>query len=184
MISQKNGLLFLAFAAMLTSSTQAALYQVNRSFMSGPTTATLTGTVDIPLGNYVIQNMAPNPFTSVNLTLTVNATPFNLINALTNDITGTGQFTINASPTTLIFSASGNGANPADLVFSDNFNPQSFNRYAIGSDGNPAFETAVTMAGSAFANVQFPVTFGVFVPEPSSITFFSLIMLWLGGRRR
>ena len=114
-----SGLLIFTFAAasLTASSSQAVVYEVNRTF--GIPSATLTGTVDVPLGNYVIQNETPNPFTDVNLTLTVNAFPYSLTYALTDLVDGTGQFFVDATPTTLTFStANGDGSNPADLVFS------------------------------------------------------------------
>jgi hypothetical protein len=182
-----SALLIFCFTAatMVASRSQAVTYEVNRSFTDGISTATLTGTVNVIIGNYVIQNANPNPFTAVNLNLTVNATSYNLTNALTDIVFGTGQFFIDATPTTLTFStANGNGVNPADLIFSDNTNPSSTNRYAIGSNGNPAFEVAYTDAGFVVAGARFPTVFGTAVPEPSSITLFSLAMLWLGLRRR
>jgi hypothetical protein len=180
-------LLAIALVAVLlvASSAQAVVYQVDRTFSDGFGTATLTGTVSVPLGNYVIQNMAPNPFTDVNLTLTVNAVPFSLMNALTGKISGTGQFTVDATATELIFSASGNGANPADLVFSDNFDPNAPNRYVIGSDGIPSFQTASTESG--FVSVQpvpFPNVFGIAVPEPSSLVLWTLAVVGAGWMRR
>src|SRR5262245_22270021 len=111
----KTILLSLSIVLWFSAAAQAIVYAVNRSFQ----TATLTGTVSIPAGNYVIQEQNPNPFTNVNLSLTVNAGSYNLVNALTDWIYNGGQFFINASPTTLTFSASGNGSGPADLVFSD-----------------------------------------------------------------
>src|SRR5262249_12365308 len=88
-----------AIIIMIATSAPATIYNVNQTF-SG---ATLVGTLDIPPGNYVIANRGPSPFTAVNLTLTVNATSYNLTYALTGIISGTGQFLINATPTTLSF---------------------------------------------------------------------------------
>ena len=179
----RSGLLVLAFAtaSIVTSSAKAIVYEVDRAF----STVTLIGTVELPLGNYVIQNSAPNPFTAVNLTLTVNATPYNLTNALTGTILGTGVFTIDATPTTLTFTANGNGTNPADLVFSDNFDPLSFNRYAIGSNGSPMFETAITTSGVVSNNsLRFPTVFGNAIPEPSTITLCAVAVLGICVRRR
>jgi hypothetical protein len=139
--------------------------------------------VDVPVGNYLIQNAGPSPFTSVNLTLTVNATAYNLHNALTDVIYGSGQFFIDATATTLTFStANANGANPADLVFSDNLNPAANNRYGIGYNGSPGFEVAYTVAGNAQAGVTFPVVFGV-VPEPATAQLAAGFLLLYLGRR-
>jgi len=165
-----------ASAAILTSSAQATLYDVNRSFGG----ATLTGTVEIPIGNYVIQNAGASPFTSVSLTLKVNATSYSLVNALTGVIYGSGQFLINATPTTLTFStANADGSNPADLVFSDTIDPFSNNRYAIGSNGDPEFEVAYTDAGSALANPPFPTVFGTAIPEPGTLMLVGLSVVGL-----
>jgi hypothetical protein len=181
-----GGLLILALVttSMVASSAKAVVYAVNRSFSSGIHTATLTGTVSVPEGYYDIQNTTPNPFTAVDLTLTVDATSYNLTHALTDVITGTGQFLIDASPTELRFVASGDAGNPADLVFSDNTDPFTVNRYTIGSNGNPEFQVAITDEGTVFGDVRFPDLFGIAIPEPASISLCALAMLWPGMRRR
>jgi hypothetical protein len=164
----------IAVAAMAASSAHAispTIYDVSRSFTDGTTVATLMGTVEIPLGSYTIQNMGASPFTTVNLTLTVNGTSYTVDNVLTGLINGTGQFFIDATPAALTFStANADGSNPADLVFSDNpTDTQSNDRYVIGSNGNPAFEVAYTGAGSVGATPTFPTVFGTSVPEPASL---------------
>jgi hypothetical protein len=181
-----NGLLAVTLisASLVASNSLAVVYRVDRSFSSGMSTATLKGTVSLPEGYYDIQNSTPNPFTAVNLTLTVDASSYHLTHALTDVITGTGQFLIDASPTELKFVASGDAGNPADLVFSDNLNPNSFNRYSIGSNGNPEFQVAHTEEGSVFGDVRFPDVFGTAIPEPSSIALIGVAMLVGGGRRR
>jgi hypothetical protein len=183
--SRVSLILALAAVLLMTSRARAVVYQVDRAFSDGFSMATLTGTVSVPLGNYVIQNMAPNPFTDVSLTLTVNAVPYSLTNALTDVITGTGQFTIDATATELIFTANGNAVNPADLVFSDNLNPNAPNRYSIGSDGIPAFQIAATESGFVSSQmVQFPTVFGVAIPEPATIVLLAIATLGTGLVRR
>ena len=173
---------------LIASSAQAQIYIVNRSFAAGVSNATLTGTLQIPLGNYIIHNAGPSPFTSVNLTLTVNSTSFTLNNALTGIILGTGQFVINATPTTLTFNtAHADGTNPADLVFSDNTNPAAIDRYSIGSDGAPHFEAAFTGAGNVNSStVTFPTVFATAAPEPATLTLAGLggVALMLFRRQR
>jgi len=150
------------------SRTMADLYFVHRVWSN----AALTGTLQLPEGNYTIMNRSPAPFTAVNLTLSVNGTPIVLFtNANTQLIIGTGQFFINATPTTLTFStANGNGTNPADLEF---VNTSEFDipRYAIGTDGAPTgFEVAFYSGGSPLADVTFPTVFGIAIPEPCTVT--------------
>jgi hypothetical protein len=150
------------------SRTMADLYFVHRVWSN----ATLTGTLQLPAGNYTIMNQSPAPFTAVNLTLSVNGTPIILFtNANTQSIKGTGQFFINATPTTLTFStANGNGTNPADLEF---VNTGEFDipRYAIGTDGAPTgFEVAFYSGGSPLAGVTFPTVFGILIPEPCTVS--------------
>ena len=172
--------LSLAATTTLVPSAQATLYMVNRSFTEGSSTATLTGTLDIPNGNYTIQNSSASPFTAVNLTLTVNGTSYILANALTNLIYRTGQFFINATPTSLTFkTANGNSGNPADLTFSETTSPIS-PRYIIGYDGSPGFEAAYIGeggAGSVAASATFPIVFGNAVPEPHTAMLLSLSLV-------
>ena len=162
--------IFASVAAIATfsvaSSAKADTYNVSRSFSDGGGTATLVGTVDAALGNYTIMNGAPNPFTNVNLTLTVNGTPFILDHANTSLIFGSGQFFIDATAASLIFNtANADGNNPADLRFFDSLNS---NFYSIGSDAKPGFEIGSTSAGEVSADVTFPVVFGTAVPEAST----------------
>src|SRR5215213_7491426 len=114
----------------LPVSARAVVYNVNRSFsdalLGGFSTATLTGTLDSPIGHFVIQNHSASPFTSVNLSLNVNATSYNLHNALTYLVLDGGQFIIDATPTTLTFNT--NSIYAADLVFSDHTDTSSHNR--------------------------------------------------------
>jgi hypothetical protein len=130
-------------------------YTVNRSFGN----ASLVGTVDVPTGHYTIMNGTPNPFTAVALTLTVNGASYNLTSAFTDYISGTGQFIIDATSTTLTFdTANADLSNPADLGFSD---PSAQNLYLIGTDEVPHFEGAWTGAGNEVGEVLFPLAFNV-----------------------
>jgi hypothetical protein len=146
---------------------KAVVYSVNRSFQ----TSTLTGTVSIPTGSYLIQNQGASPFTNVDLSLTVNGISHHLVNAVTDNIHGTGQFSIDATPTTLTFTAAtADGFNPADLTFADTTaSVGNNNRYGIGRDVS-AFESSVTEIGEfAVHGVTFPVAFGTAIPEPSTL---------------
>lgn len=161
--------------AQVSTNAPVLTYAVDRSFTDGINTSTLVGTVSIPVGNYTIQNSSASPFTSVNLTLTVAGTPYTVDNALTAGIFGTGQFMINASPTSLTFNtANFNASNPADLTFSQT-TMASGGEYFIGSDGDPHFEAAYT--GSAYilsSAVTFPTVFGTAVPEPTTLALAGL----------
>jgi hypothetical protein len=169
---------------------QATVYYVNRSFEAYPggAVATLTGTLEIPLGNYTIQSSSASPFIDVNLTLTViwqGETSFHLVNAFTDNIYGTGQFLIDATSTALTFStANADGGNPADLVFSDSsiFG----NRYVIGYDGSPGFEALYTNLGYFGAGVNFPTVFATAVPEPKTLLLLGapLLLGFLASVRR
>jgi hypothetical protein len=159
-------------AAMIASSAQATLYDVNRSFTDGSSSASLTGTVNIPLGSYTIDaNSSAWPFTAVNLTLTVNGTPYNLNQALpvTYCMGGTGQFFIDATPTTLTFNVNADGPDYADLTFSDTSDTTLYyNQYIIGWDYYPGFELASPIGDSVGADVTFTTVFGTAVPEPTT----------------
>ncbi len=87
-----------SLAAMLTPvAATAVTFTVNRSWSESGNNASLVGTVDVPVGSYTIQNGTPNPFTNVNLILTVNGNPFPVLNAAnTSNISGTGQFLVNS----------------------------------------------------------------------------------------
>ncbi|MFM7790915.1 MAG: PEP-CTERM sorting domain-containing protein, partial [Microcystis panniformis] len=112
--------------------------------------------------------------------MTVNSNPFPLLNtANTGLISGTGQFLVNATSSTLTFNtananASANAFNPAVLEFVNSSTGFSDPFYAIGSDNSPGFEIAVGTSPNVLASVSFPVTFGTAqtaqqVPEPSSL---------------
>ena len=161
-----------SLAAMLTPvAAKAITYTVNRSWSESGNNASLVGTVDVAIGSYTIQNGTPNPFTNVNLTLTVNSNPFTLNTANTSLVFGTGQFLVNATSSTLTFNtANANGSNPADLAFTG----FGGSLYVIGFDDVPGFENAIDTSPDVFASVAFPVTFGTAqqvqqVPEPASL---------------
>ncbi|NCQ96525.1 MAG: PEP-CTERM sorting domain-containing protein [Microcystis wesenbergii Mw_QC_S_20081001_S30D] len=165
-----------SLAAMLTPvAATAVTFTVNRSW-SGSATASLVGTVDVPVGSYTIQNGTPNPFTNVNLILTVNGNPFPVLNAAnTSGISGTGQFLVNATSSTLTFNtANANGSNAANLAFVNSSTGLGGPLYAIGFDSIPGFEVAFGTTPNVLASVAFPVTFGTVqqvqqVPEPASL---------------
>jgi hypothetical protein len=168
-----------SLAAMLTPvAATAVTFTVNRSWSESGNNASLVGTVDVPVGSYTIQNGTPNPFTNVNLILTVNGNPFPVLNAAnTSSISGTGQFLVNATSSTLTFNtANANGSNTADLAFVNSSTGFGGPLYAIGFDSIPGFEIAVgtSPSPSVVASVAFPVTFGTVqqvqqVPEPASL---------------
>jgi hypothetical protein len=183
-----------ALAVVLTpSNANAVIYQVDRSFGGG---VTLDGTVDIPLGSYTIVNAGPSPFTSVNLTLTVNGTSYGVDNVLTgginnyvvNGVVYSPEFLINATPTSLIFSTYlPNGMGSADLVFSDKPLGPFYvnNRYSVGYDSGGQFEAVSTDAGSlavGHGTLLFPLEWGVAVPEPSMLGLLTIPCVFQGFR--
>jgi hypothetical protein len=163
-----------------TSHAQSLVYTVNRSFSDGVNVATLNGTVEIPVGNYIIQNSGPSPFTAVNLALTVQGSSYDVDNVLTGEIVGTAKFFIDANSTDLTFNtANFSAGDPADLVFSDVLILYTGDRYGIGSDGNPTVEVAFTASGDVISGGPFPTVFGTVVPEPSALALTELSGLLL-----
>jgi len=166
-----------SLAAMLTPvAATAVTFTVNRSWSESGNNASLVGTVDVPVGSYTIQNGTPNPFTNVNLILTVNGNPFPVLNAAdTSNISGTGQFLVNATSSTLTFNtANANGSNAANLAFVNSSTGFGGPLYGIGFDSTPGFEVAFGTTPGVLASVAFPVTFGTVqqvqqVPEPASL---------------
>ena len=164
-----------SLAAMLTPvAAKAITYTVNRSWSESDNNASLVGTVDVPIGSYTIQNGTPNPFTNVNLILTVNSNPFTLDAANTSGVFGTGQFLVNATSSTLTFNtANADGSNQAFLAFVDSSTGLTGPLYGIASQ-NVSAEVGASTLVSVFASVSFPVTFGTAqtaqqVPEPASL---------------
>ncbi|GCA78505.1 PEP-CTERM sorting domain-containing protein [Microcystis aeruginosa] len=164
-----------SLAAMLTPvAATAVTFTVNRSWSNGSNNASLVGTVDVPIGSYTIQNGTPNPFTNVNLILTVNGNPFTLDAANTSGVFGTGQFLVNATSSTLTFNtANADGSNHAFLAFVDSSTGLTGPLYGIASQ-NVSAEVGGSTLVSVFAQLTFPVTFGTAqtaqqVPEPASL---------------
>jgi len=105
-----------------------------------------------------------------------------LNHADTSLIFGTGQFSILATASSLIFdTANGNGGNPADLLFLDATN---FGFYGIGSDGDPHFQIGGIGADTVLdSSISFPNVFGTArsVPDTgSTLAMLSISLLGLG----
>jgi hypothetical protein len=104
--------------ALTADQSQALTYNVNRSWSDGFNNASLSGTVDIPVGNYTLTQGFSNPFTSIALSLTTPDGTFGLDGLSNAFVSGTGQFLITANSTSLVFStANSDGNNPANLNF-------------------------------------------------------------------
>jgi hypothetical protein len=184
---------FIAAATLaLAPSANAVSYDVLRSWTDGiGGTGSLSGTVDIPLGDYSISTPDPSPFTNVNLTMILNGgSPIILNHASTSLIFGIAQFLISATATSLIFDTVGGGpSSPADLQF---WNASETARYVIGSDGNPHFEAGFSLVGpSIVGSVTFPIVFGTATPTSSvpdsgsTLAMLSMALLGVGiGLRR
>jgi hypothetical protein len=173
-----------SLAAMLTPvAATAVTFTVNRSWSNGSNNASLVGTVDVPIGSYTINSTGtPNPFSNVNLTLTVNGTPFTLDTATTSGVFGTGQFLVNATSSTLTFNTNVPGVDQATVRFQNSGNPFGNRRYEIGTFLDVFTFQLVNLEGSTaspgftevVASVSLPVTFGTAqtaqqVPEPASL---------------
>ncbi|RPH89655.1 MAG: PEP-CTERM sorting domain-containing protein [Chroococcales cyanobacterium metabat2.561] len=178
-----------SLAAMLTPVAAMAIpvvttFNVNRSWSQGSDTASLVGTVDVPVGSYTIQNGTPNPFTNVNLTLTVNGNAVTLNAVDLTDTLAPAQFLVNATSSVLTFNADVSGCSSdcgSRLVFIDSSLGQSNGPfYRIGSRFlGPVISREVGVIISPFTAVEsslnFPVTFGTAqqqpptsVPEPTA----------------
>ncbi len=173
-----------SLAAMLTPvAAKAVTFTVNRSWSQSGNNASLVGTVDVPIGSYTINSTGtPNPFTNVNLTLTVNGNPFTLDAANTLLLSGTGQFLVNATSSTLTFNTNVSSFDQATVRFQNSGNPFGNRWYEIGTFLDFFTFQLVNFEGSiaspsfteVVASVSLPVTFGTAqtaqqVPEPASL---------------
>ena len=175
-----------SLAAMLTPvAAKAITYTVNRSWSESGDNASLVGTVDVPIGSYTINSTGtPNPFSNVNLTLTVNGNPFTLDTVVIpgGSIIGTGQFFVNATSSTLTFNTNTSDFDEAKVRFQNSGNPSGNRQYEIGTFVDVFNSQLVNLEGSisspgftsVLASVSLPVTFGTAqtaqqVPEPASL---------------
>jgi hypothetical protein len=174
-----------SLAAMLTPvAAMAVTFNVNRSWSQESDTASLVGTVDVPLGSYTIQNGTPNPFTNVNLTLTVNGNAVTLNAVDINNTFAPAQFLVNATSSVLTFNADISGCSDdckSELEFINSSQGTSgpFYRIRLVSFFGVSESTEQGVIRSPFTNVvsspNFPVTFGTAqqqpptsVPEPTA----------------
>jgi hypothetical protein len=174
-----------SLAAMLTPvAAMAVTFNVNRSWSQGSDTASLVGTVDVPVGSYTIQNGTPNPFTNVNLTLTLNGNAVTLNAVDLTDTLAPAQFLVNATSSVLTFNADISGCSDdceSELEFINSSQGTSGPFYRIQSVSffGVSESTEQGVIRSPFTNVvsstNFPVTFGTAqqqpptsVPEPTA----------------
>jgi hypothetical protein len=175
-----------SLAAMLTPvAAMAVTFNVNRSWSQGSDTASLVGTVDVPLGSYTIQNGTPNPFTNVNLTLTVNGNAVTLNAVDINNTFAPAQFLVNATSSVLTFNADISGCSSdcsSSLEFINSSQGQANGPIysiesvsdlgSISSEERGVIQSPFTIVVSS---TNFPVTFGTAqqqpptsVPEPTA----------------
>jgi hypothetical protein len=178
-----------SLAAMLTPVAAMAIpavttFNVNRSWSDASGTASLVGTVDVPVGSYTIQNGTPNPFTNVNLTLTLNGNAVTLNAVDLTDTLAPAQFLVNATSSVLTFNADISGCSDdceSELEFINSSQGTSGPFYRIQSVSffGVSESTEQGVIRSPFTNVvsstNFPVTFGTAqqqpptsVPEPTA----------------
>ena len=177
-----------SLAAMLTPvAAMAVTFNVNRSWSEGTNNASLVGTVDVSVGSYTIQNGSPNPFTNVNLTLTINGNAVTLNAVALTNTSAPAQFLVNATSSVLTFNPDVSDAGcsfscVSNLVFLDSSQGQANGPiYSIGSvsDLGSIFREERGVIQSPFtivvSSTNFPVTFGTAqqqpptsVPEPTA----------------
>lgn len=178
-----------SLAAMLTPVAAMAIpavttFNVNRSWSEGSDTASLVGTVDVPVGSYTIQNGTPNPFTNVNLTLTLNGNAVTLNAVDLTDTLAPAQFLVNATSSVLTFNADISGCSNdcvSELEFINSSQGTSgpFYRILLESSFGLVDRREQGVIQSPFTSVvsstNFPVTFGTAqqqpptsVPEPTA----------------
>jgi hypothetical protein len=146
---------------------------VGASWTQGSNSASLTGTVDIPIGTYTFAPGqlfgAPAPFTGFDLNLNINGR--NSTPIFSSIRTGaTSSVTLTATAADLQFSTSGaSDSSVAYLLFND-----FTSSYFIGSDAIPGSQFASGYGDAVFASRSLPTVFAVSsdaqsVPEPTTI---------------
>lgn len=158
-------------AILTPSDAMAVTFNVARTLTDGTNNASLTGTVDIEVGNYTLIDGSPNPFTAVNLTMTSDGDSYTL-DTVSNLILGTGRFLINATSSTLTFNTENTDeTNIAVLAFTNSGGDPI---YSIGVDDHGPYEqfTGDSIPTIYDPSVSFPTVFGtaqVAIPEPITI---------------
>ncbi|MEA5576090.1 hypothetical protein [Anabaena sp. UHCC 0451] len=167
--------LIIGTAAILASATpsKALTFNVNQSwtgsFAGNGNVATLTGTVDIPVGNYTRNNgNQSSPFTGVNLTLNINGVSDALNASSLNIVNTLASYFINVSSADIKISTSGaSGAGSNYLLFTST---STSSRVLFGSDANPAFVFGSLSSGTlAVTDSSFPLTLGTVAPTPTPV---------------
>ncbi|TRU94088.1 MAG: PEP-CTERM sorting domain-containing protein [Microcystis wesenbergii Mw_QC_B_20070930_S4] len=177
-----------SLAAMLTPVAAMAIpaipavttFNVNRSWSDGSDTASLVGTVDVPLGSYTIQDGAPNPFTNVNLTLTVNGNAVTLNAVDLTDTSAPAQFLVDATSSVLTFNpdvsdpgCSSSSICSSSLEFIDSSLGLSGPRYSIQLASVFGISESIELGlipafTSVSSSPNFPVTFGTAQQQPAT----------------
>ncbi|TRU86999.1 MAG: PEP-CTERM sorting domain-containing protein [Microcystis novacekii Mn_MB_F_20050700_S1] len=176
-----------SLAAMLTPvAAMAVTFNVNRSWSEGTNNASLVGTVDVPVGSYTIQNGSPNPFTNVNLTLTINGNAVTLNAVNLTETSAPAQFLVNATSSVLTFNPDVSGCSfgaicQSQLEFIDSSQGLSgpFYRiqsvFSLGFSQNEEYGVIRSPFTGVTSSINLPVTFGTAqqqpptsVPEPTT----------------